>query len=87
MFVFIRKYSSTQSATLCYYFDTNLASPPSSKPPMKWAKLGDGEVMDGSGLRGASSSSWLILMTNPVVNDRPVSLFFTMRLPRPISVQ
>lgn len=41
--------------------------------------------VNGSGLCGASS--WLILMTNPVVNDRAVSLRFTMCLTRPISVQ
>lgn len=41
--------------------------------------------VNGCGLRGASS--WLILMTNPVVNDRAVSLRFTMCLTRPISVQ
>lgn len=43
--------------------------------PTKQTKLGDTELMDGFRLRGASSSSWLILMTNPVVNDRPVTLF------------
>lgn len=41
--------------------------------------------VNGCGLCGASS--WLILMTNPVVNDRAVSLRFTMCLTRPISVQ
>lgn len=40
-----------------------------------------------NGCRLCGSSSWLILMTNPVVNDRAVSLRFTMCLTQPISVQ